>query len=805
MARSKLTADIPNLGRIEVEGNVATEESIRDLIAAMSNQQRSTRADITDLNDAADDAADNLDEFSDEIQRAERSQKKLTDRVIKFGDAAVDGVRGMQRFVDSGGTFTSMVESVGEIAVRASQGIGGLIPIIGEGLGELAGAAAQAVVGLTTLAVGMVESFIGLNKNIFNAGLQVEGGFDQFTEYAEQANLPINEFANALIQSSDRLRLFSSGAPGGIGRVSAALEEFRDQGIMETLYSLGFTTEEVVAGLADYAIEAERAGRNLSNEDLAAEAGQYLKNLRELSRITGISIKETQAQIEADRANLFVQRELLRVAPENRAEAAAFAAMLEQTAYGPMKDFIVSGQSMSVSSGLMSSQMNITANILRDAYQQVASGSMDAAQGQEYLRDRLRARGVEVDAELERIITTFGQTPELAAQFGDFGKAVRTTNEFLGAASANIAGAEVNPESLQATLGQMEVTLNNVQQEIQSAFIDALKTANPFINGLAEAADNGAEGLGDFRRMLQAVMNGNFAEFNEMLGTAAQGDPLAGAIANLQTAVAAAIEEGFNRVLEGSILGSVLGDDSVRSLRQQLDEKKELLSQAEERRDNATSERAKNFQERVINRINNDIKELEDEIARRTSGIPQQSDGGIVTGPSSGFLTELHGTEAVVPLPDGNTIPVTVSMPESYQKPENTFKSVDILPSMISKIKNSIFSEPFPISLENLDNSVIPITFSLPTTFNDQFAQVYRDFSSFMQDNLVIPENEETKTITVEDFSSGIDNSRTFNDLLQVNRNMLNAMITSMQKTDQLVRAMENSNIIARNTAYLRA
>lgn len=36
------------------------------------------------------------------------------------------------------------------------------------------------------------------------------------------------------------------------------------------------------------------------------------------------------------------------------------------------------------------------------------------------------------------------------------------------------------------------------------------------------------------------------------------------------------------------------------------------------------------------------------------------ADGGVVSGPTSGYPVTLHGTEAVVPLPDGRSIPVTV-------------------------------------------------------------------------------------------------------------------------------------------------
>jgi hypothetical protein len=35
--------------------------------------------------------------------------------------------------------------------------------------------------------------------------------------------------------------------------------------------------------------------------------------------------------------------------------------------------------------------------------------------------------------------------------------------------------------------------------------------------------------------------------------------------------------------------------------------------------------------------------------------------GGIASGPEAGYNTTLHGTEAVVPLPDGRSIPVQIA------------------------------------------------------------------------------------------------------------------------------------------------
>ena len=44
------------------------------------------------------------------------------------------------------------------------------------------------------------------------------------------------------------------------------------------------------------------------------------------------------------------------------------------------------------------------------------------------------------------------------------------------------------------------------------------------------------------------------------------------------------------------------------------------------------------------------------------------ANGGILSGPASGYAATLHGTEAVVPLPDGRTIPVQTA--NSDQSPQ---------------------------------------------------------------------------------------------------------------------------------------
>jgi hypothetical protein len=47
----------------------------------------------------------------------------------------------------------------------------------------------------------------------------------------------------------------------------------------------------------------------------------------------------------------------------------------------------------------------------------------------------------------------------------------------------------------------------------------------------------------------------------------------------------------------------------------------------------------------------------------RFSGAPSAATGGILEGPDSGFFAQLHGTEAVIPLGDGNSVNVAFKNP----------------------------------------------------------------------------------------------------------------------------------------------
>jgi len=753
MAKSKLTADIPGIGQISVEGNHATEDSINELIAIIDKRESISSKEIENFNDSIKDASNDVGEFSDSIEDSVKKHDLVAKKLATFASKSSDASMGLQKFADSGGTLSSVIDSVGEVVVGIGRGIGGVVPFLGEGLEELTGAAATAAVGLTSMAVGMIEGFQGLNKQIFNSGLQVQGGFGQFADYANDANIPVNEFANAMLMSSSRLRLFAGAAPGGIQQVSKALKEFHDDGIMENLYSLGFTTEDVVAGMSDYAIAAERQGKRLSTAELAAGSEQYLKNLRELSRITGTSIKETQAQIEADRSNLFVQRELLKVAPGQRAAAEAFAAQLDALGLGPMKDFIISGQSMSTQSGIMSTQMSETATVLQNAYQQIAAGNVEAENVSALLRTSLSNNSGAINTELNNLINTFGVSPQLAQDFGDLGIAARGVAEMVNAARTEMSGGtEIEPGSIQENLGKFEETLNSAQASIQNVFIESLEGTSPYLGALADGADAAAAEL---NKIVDAFAEGKLEAYFKNAASNLPG---------MDTTDTTGMVKDIIKDVVGGTAGLSLGPSVLSAQMDRFTENPESFT-LEERQDLINSlrdEQRKNsnifvdffgFAGGVLSdalgnidaRISSDKDIIESINALKATG--EYATGGISSGPTSGYNVELHGTEAIVPLPDGTNIPVSLT----------TSGMSSMLESIINQTSNELGNK-----------------------FNESIS-------------------------SLSTMSVNLDDSKTLSEMLQVNKNMLNQMVTNSQKTDQMLRAMENANLISRTTAYSRA
>ena len=88
---------------------------------------------------------------------------------------------------------------------------------------------------------------------------------------------------------------------------------------------------------------------------------------------------------------------------------------------------------------------------------------------------------------------------------------------------------------------------------------------------------------------------------------------------------------------------------------------------------------------------------------------PGKAQGGIASGSMSGYLEKLHGTEAVVPLPDGKTIPVAITSP---------LDSVSTSVSSASDTSSNMIKELLSRQLDLMQKSFDQTTDML-SSFND--------------------------------------------------------------------------------------
>ena len=836
---SKLTADIPGIGEIQVNGNIATEETLADLLDAIERLNTDLGVETKKLDDQLDDTAEELDDFTTSIADAEKAQHKLNERMVGMADRVNNTMTGLGKFSGTTESASNIVETFGELAAQFAGGIGGLIPVFGEGTARLAEATVMAITTVTSMAIGMVEQFRDLNRSIMNSGALLDGGFTGLTNAADAANIPIMAFGEAVLTNTNRLRLLAGGQPGGIARLSMGFKSLSEaqENNLESLYALGFNNNEVAAGLANVSIAAQRAGKNLSSEELGLETYGYLRNLRELSRLTGITAEEAMAQVEANRANLFVQNQLMDMAPAQQAAAQSFVAALEKSGLGPLADFAMTGQYLNEETAMMATRMGPLAGIMRDYFLQLQAG-VDPDVAMQNYRDTVAANQDAIKAAMESNVRTFGLTRELAAQFGYLGEAGVSITEQL-----NAAGLDEDPlsgaENLSITIGALQKAVQDSQSVIQSTFVDGLNVLSGDEGLMAEFARNvsgAAIGAEQFGEAMSALMQGDYQKLASMFESSGNSGP-----------------QGID---PAEIIGPDIQPGSMDELTRQI----EFLTNSFQLDTGANSRgekpwympqstfekrREKFYEDPDNQKFVKRIEELEALLGEAVT-LPGYATGGISKNSMSGGLEMLHGTEAVVPLPDGRSIPVSLNLSELVDlgSLENLIKS-NISSTLTSGLEKAIFplsvSKAIPIDLNlvddklsNLNNNKEPIDLNPVinklsnlstfenltsddigniittglTSFRDKFNTEFSPLNQLANDLSNIVNNNISEQVNVSEPTVGIVNNTTTTnntELVNLTKNMLQQMTASTQKLDQLVRSIDQTNIITRTNAYSRA
>lgn len=767
------------------EGNFATEETLAKLLAAYNKTQKpnanpaqkaATNA-LNGLADSANDAGDGLGGFSDELETAEAATKRAANKLQDMGEQATNAASSLLQAGEGGASLSDLLTKAGGLAGDALEGVGKLVPVFGDGIGQLGKTAATVAVGLAALAVSMVESYVQINKDIINAGIVFSKGFEDVSDLVGQADIPLNEFMSAVMANTDSLRLMSGGQAGGIRSVAAAFEAFED-GALANLYSMGFTTEEVVASMANYSLQAVRAGKKLTPTQLGVETAKYMKNLRELSILTGTSVKEAQAQINANRANLFIQNSLSGLAPEVRSAVESAIASLPD-AYSAAADYVATGQSVTEEGNFLVNNLTTTMEIYRKGIEKLKDGTLAGADYATWIATQQRLQSAAINREIIDNQRTFGVAASVA--YGSMSSNVDMLSVATNQAATGLMDAEQllnegvdgNATGLGATLGKFEQTVNELQSLIQETFMESLILLTPAIDGFINGVNGTVGGLDTLRDEFGKLLGGDYSTITELLDKISDtiGDGLVkgfdrvmakmnpvGEYTSDKVNADGTVTEGYSTLGAAGLKTVELGIDTVDLLANTLNGALNTLNPLYWtghtdgfRTDLDAGTAFQNWANSPSAPADDTTRmhqDREDELSKFNALGDGFNTGGIASGPNSGYAALLHGTEAVVPLPDGRSIPVDMS---GFRTALEAALTPDSDPAEVANAMDELASN-----------------FSL-------------------------------------DSSKIIDGSRTMPELLQINKALLQQYFALNEKFDRMVKAMEDGNNINRSSAFARA
>lgn len=298
---AQFTITIPGVGDVTIDGPFATEDSITKLTAAIkasgsskgtgkSKEQKDNDKLFDELNDSLEDADDSFDR----LIRQTNNSGKAFGRLSSGLDRTIGGLKGLVSGSEGvSGGFGKMVDTIG----GSASSFASLLP----GIGSAVGGVITAFTGLAGTAIGYVQGLMSVNDQIMGIGAIFKGGIDEFQYAASEGSISMSYLTKSITTNTESFRMLTGGLLGGTKTITKAFKILgTDQ--QRVLYEMGYTTDEVMSGMADFAAMAKLSGQDLDMTQIAKGGADYLKVQRELTRLTGKSADELKRQREAMRS-----------------------------------------------------------------------------------------------------------------------------------------------------------------------------------------------------------------------------------------------------------------------------------------------------------------------------------------------------------------------------------------------------------------------------------------------------------------------------------------------------------------------
>lgn len=365
--------DIPGIGTVEAK-NAASEATLQAILKAMKGVQQNTsgKGGGTDAGGAGGTGGGGkgVNALNAAAHNAGVGFKKLTGTlktvagvVVGFGEATTGVIQSFANVGDSVENAASVFKS---------------IPLVGTMFSAVA-----------TAATKVTDSFQAATAS----GATFGGSIQQFAGSASAAGMTMDKFAQLISKNGEALRLLGGDTATGAKRFAAISKTLRTSS--NELYNLGYSTEDVNQGMANYTKYLGSTGKlgNQTNAQLAAGTKTYLKEMDLLAKVTGESRKDQ----EDARAKLLNDAQFQGKVANMSADAGkAFANTVNMLPPGlrdVAKDIMVTGTATTEESQKFMAMMPKSAALMQKYAAITDAGGTITAEMQNELNNMLAAEG----------------------------------------------------------------------------------------------------------------------------------------------------------------------------------------------------------------------------------------------------------------------------------------------------------------------------------------------------------------------------------------------------------------------------
>ena len=370
-----VTIDIPGIGNIEAK-NAATEATLKEILKAMQSMNKAVGGSNSPSSSGSSGGSSG-GSGGGGGGLVGKAANQTAGAFSKLSNIAGQTAGSMLNLALNSGKVIESFADVGDSVSKAASVFSG-IPVVGQVFKVVAAAATETV-----------NSF----QKASASGASFGGSLQSFSASASAAGMTMDKFAGLVAKNGESMRFLGGNTDDGAKRFAQIAGGLRK--VSGDLYNLGYSTEDVNEGLANYTKLAMQGGKNtnMTNAQLVQGTKSYMKEMDLLAKVTG----ETRKQQEDAQAKL----------AQDAQYQAAMAGMSEEVASsfrntvtglpGPLrdvaKDIMATGTATTEESQKFMAMMPESAAMMRDFAAKTQRGEEISLAERNKLNETLRREG----------------------------------------------------------------------------------------------------------------------------------------------------------------------------------------------------------------------------------------------------------------------------------------------------------------------------------------------------------------------------------------------------------------------------